>query len=102
MSIAYFGDGASSKADFHEALSFASIWKLPVIFFCENNHYAISVPFSRQSAVASVADRAPGYGLPGLSVDGMDLLAVYAATRAAHERARSADDRTRNQVRSRT
>ena len=88
VSIAYFGDGASSKADFHEALSFAAIWKLPVIFFCENNKYAISVPFELQSAVPRVADRARGYGLPGVSVDGMDLLAVYAATREAHERAR--------------
>jgi 2-oxoisovalerate dehydrogenase E1 component subunit alpha len=89
VSIAYFGDGASSKGDFHESLNFAAIWKLPVIFFCENNQYAISVPFEKQSAVASVADRAAGYGMPGVSVDGMDLLAVYAATREAHERARA-------------
>ena len=88
VSIAYFGDGASSKGDFHEALNFAAVWKLPVIFFCENNQYAISVPFERQSAVPSVADRAPAYGMPGVSVDGMDLLAVYEATRQAHERAR--------------
>ena len=94
VSIAYFGDGASSKADFHQALSFAALWKLPVIFFCENNQYAISVPFEQQSAVPSVADRARGYGLPGRSVDGMDLLAVYAATREAHERARRGDGPT--------
>jgi 2-oxoisovalerate dehydrogenase E1 component alpha subunit len=88
VSIGYFGDGGSSKADFHEALNFAALWKLPVISFCENNRYAISLPFERQSSVASVADRARGYGMPGVSVDGMDLLAVYAATKEAHERAR--------------
>ena len=94
ISIAYFGDGASSKGDFHEALNFAGIWKLPVIFFCENNQYAISVPFERQSAVASVAERACAYGIPGVSVDGMDLLAVYRATKEAHERARRGEGPT--------
>jgi 2-oxoisovalerate dehydrogenase E1 component alpha subunit len=94
VSIAYFGDGGSSKADFHEALNFAALWKLPVIFFCENNQYAISLPFEQQSAVVSVADRARGYALPGVSVDGMDLLAVYAATKQAHQRARRGDGPT--------
>jgi 2-oxoisovalerate dehydrogenase E1 component subunit alpha len=88
VSIVYFGDGATSKGDFHEALNFASVWQLPVIFFCENNNYAISVPFEKQSATPSVAARAAAYNLPGLSVDGMDLLAVYRATREAHQRAR--------------
>jgi 2-oxoisovalerate dehydrogenase E1 component alpha subunit len=94
VSIAYFGDGASSKADFHQGLSFATLHRLPVIFFCENNRYAISVPFEQQSAVPHVADRARGYNLPGVSVDGMDLLAVYAATKEAHERARRGDGPT--------
>ncbi|NLN20328.1 MAG: thiamine pyrophosphate-dependent dehydrogenase E1 component subunit alpha [Firmicutes bacterium] len=83
-----FGDGAVSKGDFHEALSFAGIHRLPVVFFCENNYYAISVPFSQQSPVASVADRASAYGFPGVSVDGNDPLAVYEVTRKAVQRAR--------------
>ena len=77
VSIVYFGDGASSKGDFHEGLNFAAIHKLPAIFVCENNHYAISVPTSKQMAVHSVADRAVGYGMFGESVDGTDALAVY-------------------------
>jgi 2-oxoisovalerate dehydrogenase E1 component alpha subunit len=88
VAIVYFGDGASSKGDFHEGLNFAAIHKLGVIFVCENNHLAISVPASKQMAVASVADRACGYGMPGVSVDGTDALAVYAAVRQAAARAR--------------
>jgi 2-oxoisovalerate dehydrogenase E1 component alpha subunit len=88
VSIAYFGDGAASKGDFHEGLSFAAIHKLPVIFFCENNGVAISVPFSTQSPVPSVAARAAGYDVAAAAVDGADVLAVYEATRAAAERAR--------------
>src|SRR5215216_2433239 len=80
-----FGDGATSKADFHAALTFAAVWKLPVVFFCENNQYAISVPLSQQMPVANVADRAAAYGMPGEVVDGNDVLAVYAATRRAVE-----------------
>lgn len=94
VSVAYFGDGASSKGDFHESLNFASIHRLPVIFFCENNRYAITVPFEKQSAVANVAERACAYGMPGVSIDGMDLLAVYVATREAHERARRGEGPT--------
>ena len=85
----YFGDGASSTGDCHEAMNFASVHRLPVIFICENNGYAISVPLSAQMAVDSVASRAAGYGMPGVSVDGMDAAAVYEATAAAAERARS-------------
>ena len=84
-----FGDGAVSKGDFHEALNFAAIHKLPVIFCCENNHYAISTPFKLQSPVANVAERAAAYGIPGVTVDGNDVLAVYEATLAAAERARA-------------
>src|SRR5581483_1584947 len=77
VTIVYFGDGATSKGDFHEGLNFAGIHQLPVIFFCENNRYAISVPFSKQSAVKSAADRAQGYNMPGVSFDGMDVLETY-------------------------
>jgi 2-oxoisovalerate dehydrogenase E1 component alpha subunit len=94
LSIVYFGDGASSKGDFHEGLNFAAIHKLPVIFICENNHYAISVPTSKQMAVRSVADRAVGYGMAGAAVDGTDPLAVYRCTMEAAERARGGDGPT--------
>lgn len=94
VTIVYFGDGATSKGDFHEALNFAAIHRLPVIFFCENNYYAISVPLKKQMAIASVADRAKGYGFPGVSVDGNDPLAVYQATKEAHERARRGEGPT--------
>jgi len=82
-----FGDGVASKGDFHEALNFAGIHKLPVVFFCENNYYAISVPFAKQSPVERVADRAAAYGMPGVSVDGNDVFEVYEATRRAVDRA---------------
>ena len=86
--IVYFGDGASSAGDTHEAMNFASVHKLPVIFFCENNRYAISVPLSKQMAIDSVAIRAEGYGIPGFEVDGCDISAVYEATWQAAQRAR--------------
>jgi 2-oxoisovalerate dehydrogenase E1 component alpha subunit len=91
VSIVYFGDGASSKGDFHEGLNFAAIHKLPAIFLCENNHYAISVPTSKQMAVHSVADRAVGYGMFGESIDGTDPLVVYRAVKEAADRARSGE-----------
>ncbi len=84
-----FGDGAVSKGDFHEALNFAAIHRLPVIFFCENNRYAISTPFELQSPVDSVAQRAAAYNIAGASVDGNDVLAVYEATRTAVAAARA-------------
>ena len=87
--IVYFGDGASSVGECHEAMNFAGVHRLPVIFFCENNGYAISVPRSRQMAVDNVASRAAGYGMPGVVVDGCDITAVYEATREAAVRARS-------------
>ena len=87
--ITYFGDGASSAGDTHEAMNFAAIHKLPVIFFCENNKYAISVPLNKQMAVDSIASRAEGYGMPGLEIDGCDTVAVFEATREAAERARA-------------
>ena len=87
--ITYFGDGATSVGDCHEGMNFAGIHKLPVIFFCENNKYAISVPLSKQMAVDSVASRAEGYGMPGVVVDGCDIAAVYEATSEAADRARA-------------
>ena len=89
VTIVYFGDGGASTGDCHEAMNFAAIHTLPVIFFCENNKYAISVPLSKQMAVESVASRAEGYGMPGVVVDGADVVAVYDATREAADKARA-------------
>src|SRR5437763_3382744 len=89
VSVAYFGDGGSSKSDFHEGLNFAAVHQLPVILFCENNGLAISVPFAMQSAVPRVADRAVGYALVGISVDGADPLQVYRVMREAVDAARA-------------
>lgn len=94
VTITYFGDGATSKGDFHEGLNFAGIHKLPVIFVCENNLYAISVHQTRQMAIENVADRAAGYGFPGVVVDGNDVLAVYEAMRKAVDRARCGEGPT--------
>lgn len=91
---AWFGDGATSEGDWHEGLNFAAIHKVPVIFVCENNEYAISVPQSKQMAVRDVASRAPGYGMPGVVVDGNDVLGCYAAMKEAHDRARAGDGPT--------
>jgi 2-oxoisovalerate dehydrogenase E1 component subunit alpha len=88
VSVAYFGDGGSSKSDFHEGLNFAAVHQLPVVLFCENNGVAISVPFEKQSGVARVADRAVGYAVVGISVDGADPLQVYRVMREAVEAAR--------------
>ena len=89
--IVYFGDGASSAGDCHEAMNFASIHRLPIIFFCENNNYAISVPMEKQMAIDSVASRAEGYGIPGVEIDGCDIVSVYRATFEAAQRARKGD-----------
>ncbi len=94
VAVAYFGEGATSKGDFHEALNFAGIHSLPVVFVCENNGYAISVPMTQESAVDDVADRAHGYGFGGVIVDGNDPLDVYAATHQAVRRARAGDGPT--------
>lgn len=87
--LTYFGDGASSEGDCHEALNFAAVFNAPVVFICLNNQYAISVPISRQMKNETVAQRAIGYGMQGIRVDGNDALAVYQATTEAVERARS-------------
>ena len=92
-SLAYFGDGSASEGDFHEAANMAAVFAAPAILFCQNNGWAISVPASEQYA-APIAARAAGYGLPGVRVDGNDVLAVYAVTKAAAERARSGEGPT--------
>jgi pyruvate dehydrogenase E1 component alpha subunit len=92
--MAYFGDGATSEGDFHEAMNFAGVWHVPVIFICQNNQWAISVPLKKQTHSRTIAQKALAYGLPGLQVDGNDVLAVYAAAREAVERARAGDGPT--------
>jgi len=87
--LVYFGDGASSQGETHEAMNFASIHKLPVVFICENNRYAISVPQRKQMNVEEVASRAAGYGFAGFTVDGMDFIGCYEATREAIASARA-------------
>jgi 2-oxoisovalerate dehydrogenase E1 component alpha subunit len=88
------GEGSSNQGDVHEGLNFAAIHKLPFVFVVENNGYAISVPLARQVAGSSVADRAAGYGIPGVTVDGADVLACYAAARDAVARARAGEGPT--------
>jgi pyruvate dehydrogenase E1 component alpha subunit len=93
VSIAYFGDGATSEGDFHEAANLAGVWQLPLVLFCQNNGWAISVPTTDQTA-GEIWRRAEGYGFPGVRVDGNDVLAVYRATRDAVARARAGDGPT--------
>jgi len=88
VALACFGDGASSEGDFHEACNFAGVWQAPVVFLCQNNQYAISVPVSKQTAAPTIAVRALGYGFPGVRVDGNDVLACYAVAKEAVRRAR--------------
>src|SRR5437868_11152465 len=92
--IAYFGEGASNTGDFHEALNFAGVNKLPVVFVCENNLYAYSVPIEKSMAVEDVAVRAEGYGFDGVAINGNDVLAVYQASLGAIARARKGDGPT--------
>src|SRR5215470_1325233 len=92
--MAYFGDGATSEGDFHEALNFAGVWHVPVVFVCQNNQWAISVPLKKQTHSRTIAQKALAYGLPGIQVDGNDLLAVYAATKEAVDRAREGNGPT--------
>jgi pyruvate dehydrogenase E1 component alpha subunit len=88
ISLVYFGDGATSEGDFHEGLNFAGVMKLPVVFVCQNNQWAISVPFSKQSGSKTVAQKAVSYGIEGIRVDGNDVFAVYSAALEAVENAR--------------
>ena len=89
VTIAFFGDGAASQGDCHEAMNFAGIHKLPVVFLCENNRYAISVPLHQQMPIESIASRAFAYGIPGVEVDGTDIVAAYEAVKESVDRARS-------------
>jgi pyruvate dehydrogenase E1 component subunit alpha len=89
MAMAFFGDGATSEGDFHEGLNFAGVYRLPAVFICQNNQWAISVPRKSQTRSHTLAQKALAYGMPGIQVDGNDILAVYAAAREAVDRARS-------------
>jgi pyruvate dehydrogenase E1 component alpha subunit len=91
---AVFGDGGANTGAFHESLNMASIWNLPVIYFCENNQYAMSMPFNRAFNIDRVSDRASAYGIAGVTVDGNDVLAVYEAVQQAAARARAGDGPT--------
>ncbi len=88
VSVAFFGDGASNRGTFHEAANLAAVWKLPVIFLCENNQWASTTPYLTTTSVADIADRAQGYGMPGVIVDGNDVFAVYEAAKDLIDRAR--------------
>jgi TPP-dependent pyruvate/acetoin dehydrogenase alpha subunit len=92
--IAYFGEGASNTGDFHEALNFAGVQQLPILFICENNQYAYSVPIEKSMAIDDVADRAQGYGFDGVAINGNDVLAVYQASLGALKRARAGEGPT--------
>jgi pyruvate dehydrogenase E1 component subunit alpha len=92
--MAYFGDGATSEGDFHEAANFAGVWHVPLVLVCQNNQWAISVPLKKQTHSRTIAQKALAYGFPGIQVDGNDVLAVYAASREAVERARAGDGPT--------
>ncbi len=92
--IVYFGDGATSEGAFHEGANFAGVMRAPLVLFCNNNQWAISTPLDAQTRAETLADKAAGYGMPGLRVDGADVLAVYEATREAAARARAGDGPT--------
>lgn len=94
VAMAFFGDGATSEGDFHEGLNFASVFKAPAIFVCQNNHWAISIPRSKQTRSKTLAQKALAYGMPGVQVDGNDILAVYVAAQEAVQRARSGEGPT--------
>ncbi|QFT89721.1 2-oxoisovalerate dehydrogenase subunit alpha [Bacillus sp. THAF10] len=89
-----FGEGSSNQGDFHEGANYAAVHKLPVIFMCENNKYAISVPYEKQVACEKISDRALGYGMPGITIDGNDPLEVYAAVKEAADRGRRGEGPT--------
>jgi 2-oxoisovalerate dehydrogenase E1 component subunit alpha len=93
VTLAYFGDGSTSEGDFHEAANLGGVWRLPLVLFCQNNGWAISVPTADQTA-GEIWRRAEGYGFPGVRIDGNDVLAVYAATRDAVARARRGEGPT--------
>src|SRR5438046_7667491 len=92
--VAYFGEGARNVGDFHEALNFAGVHQLPILFICENNQYAYSVPIEKSMAIDDVADRAHSYGFDGVAINGTDVLAVYQTAQGALARARHGDGPT--------
>ncbi len=94
VAMAFFGDGATSEGDFHEALNFAAVFQVPAIFICQNNQWAISVPRSHQTRSKTLAQKALAYEMPGIQVDGNDVLAVYVAAKKAVDRGRSGDGPT--------
>lgn len=94
VSLCFFGDGAAQEGTFHEGINFAAIWTLPAIFLCENNGYAVTTPISKSANVVNIADRAAGYGIPGVVVDGQDVLAVNDVMRLAVQRARAGEGAT--------
>jgi 2-oxoisovalerate dehydrogenase E1 component alpha subunit len=94
IAVDYFGDGATSTGDWHESMNFAGVHRLPVVFVCEHNNYAISVPWRKQAAIENVSIRAQGYGFPGVTVDGNDVLRVYGAMSEAVKRARAGEGPT--------
>ncbi len=89
VAMTFFGDGATSEGDFHEGLNFAGVFQAPVIFVCQNNHWAISIHVAKQTRSKTLAQKAIAYGIPGIQVDGNDILAVYAAAQEAVDRARA-------------
>lgn len=89
VAITFFGDGATSEGDFHEAMNFAGVYKAPVVFFCQNNQFAISTPIKEQTASSTLAQKAIAYGFEGIQVDGNDVFAVYKATKDALQKARN-------------
>ena len=94
VAVAFFGDGASNQGVFHESLNLASVWRLPIVFVCENNQYALSTSYRDTTSVDQVAERASAYGIPGRTIDGNDVVEVYQAVREAVERARAGDGPT--------
>jgi 2-oxoisovalerate dehydrogenase E1 component len=89
--IAFFGDGAANQGVFHESMNLASVWKLPIVFVCENNQYALSTSYKQACSVANIADRAPAYSMPGVTIDGNDVAEVYRVVQEAIERARAGE-----------
>ena len=89
VAMVFFGDGATSQGDFHEGLNFAAVFQTPTIFVCQNNQWAISIPRAKQTRSETIAQKALAYGMPGIQIDGNDILASYAAAQEAVQRARS-------------
>ena len=94
VALVFFGDGATSSNDFHSGLNFAGVYKTPTIFMCQNNGWAISLPRAKQTAAEALSDKAIGYGIPGIQIDGNDILAVYVTVKEAAERARKGEGPT--------